>query len=172
MVRSLSTVFFFATRLLSILYITLSAYALLAISMYAAGIQMAPVAVSPEGFRIFYPFTTAPLLLGEFNSPYIVAMVGGFALYGIFFWLLSNVFATFRKERLFTDTGVKRLSRFYIFSIFTPPVVLVLMALFEQSEPAAQMIGFLHVIIGIFAYFMAAIFRQGLELQVQQDFTI
>jgi hypothetical protein len=171
-VRTISTVLFYVTRCVALVYALVAVYIIFVFSSYALAPDTTLMIQDAGRFVIYYPATSTPFLLGDYDTVYLSEMVGGITLYALFFWLLSDVFLTFRHSPLFTEKGVARLTRFYCFSIAAPIVVLSLMALFSISEPAAQAIGTLHVIFGIFTYFMAAIFKQGLELQVQQEFTI
>ena len=89
----------------------------------------------------------------------------------MFLWLLSGVFHAFKQVKLFTAKGVVQLSRFYITNLLVPFLFLLLFLLFRNEMSDLLRIILLHVIIGVFAYFMAAIFKQGLLLQEEQDLT-
>ena len=51
------------------------------------------------------------------------------------------------------------------------PAFLVLLAFFGHEIIDILRITLLHLVIGVFAYFMAAIFKQGVHLQEEQDLT-
>ncbi|NHM07606.1 DUF2975 domain-containing protein [Flavobacterium sp. CYK-4] len=124
-------------------------------------------------FAINYPFTSEHFLLGsEFTTNYVAEMVLGIALYGIFFFVLSGVFNAFRQKKLFTLFGVNHLKRFYIFNLVLYPVLAILWAIISIEDfPFFAMIS-AHLIMGLFIYFMNAIFEQGLRLQNEQDLFI
>jgi hypothetical protein len=150
-----------------LLYIVL----LLVLSITGWGHSL-PIEITREGgFIIFYPFTRIAFLLGDYNSDYIISNLTLLIFYSLFLWFLGDVFHAFQQPKLFTTRGVSQLSRFYITNLALPVLFLVLVLLFGQALADMLRIGFLHIIIGVFAYFMASIFKQGLLLQEEQDLT-
>jgi predicted permease len=87
----------------------------------------------------------------------------------LFLWLLGGVFQAFKQERLFTKKGFSQLSRFYSVNLTVPVLILIILAVLGQEVQDIIRITFLHLVIGVFAFFMAAIFKQGLFLQEEQD---
>ena len=124
-------------------------------------------------FAINFPFTNQHFLLGsEYSLRYVSEMVLGITLYGVFFWLLGNVFKAFKQERLFTKSGLGYLKQFYLFNLLLYPVAVVIWSVISIEDfPFFAMI-IAHAIMGIFIYFMAAIFAQGVNLQNEQDLYI
>lgn len=173
-VRPLANILFWFTRFAAIIYIVTAFYALLAIILSAAGVSWAPMKVESNGsFEIFYPFTSAPFLLGDYNARYLTMMIFVISFYALFLWLLSGVFNTFRQQKLFTPKSVLRLSRFYVTNLLVPVLSLIAAFFFyKEGVSDIMVITFLHLVIGVFAFFMAAIFRQGLVLQEEQDLTL
>ena len=174
-VRSIASFLFFITRILAIGY--------LATGIYVVGVLMfsdrTPAstgwfrALNDGSFQIMYPFTKIPFLLGDNTTSFLTMMVTLIFFYSFFMWLLSNVFNTFRKQKLFTARGVNRLTAFYLFNLIVPVIAVLTVAfLYNEMVGDILMLTFLHVIIGIFAWFMAVIFRQGLLLQEEQDLTL
>lgn len=173
-VRPLANILFWLTRFAAIIYIVTAFYALAAIILSAAGVEWAPLKVEDNAsFVIFYPFTSSPFLLGDYNAQYLTMMIFIISFYALFLWLLSGVFNAFRQQKLFTPKSVLRLSRFYITNLSIPILSVIAAFLFYQEGASdIMMIAFLHLVIGVFAFFMAAIFRQGLVLQEEQDLTL
>ncbi len=124
-------------------------------------------------FAINFPFTTQHFLLGsEYSWEYVAEMVLGLAVYGLFFLVLSNVFKTFKQERLFTKEGLKNLKHFYQFNLLFYPILTILWSFISVEDfPFFAMI-VAHAIMGVFIFFMAAIFQQGVNLQHEQDLYI
>jgi phage shock protein PspC (stress-responsive transcriptional regulator) len=124
------------------------------------------------GFTIMLPFTNVPFLLGEnttgFKTMMILATVG----YGSFAWLLGNVFNAFKQDKLFTREGIRKLTVFCLVNLIVPPLVLLISFIFTDDVRDLVNLTILHGIIGIFAYFMASIFAQGVALQDEQDYTL
>ena len=56
-------------------------------------------------------------------------------------------------------------------NLIVPFVFLALIAVFGEEMIDIVRIILLHLVIGVFAFFMAAIFKQGLVLQEEQDLT-
>jgi hypothetical protein len=59
-----------------------------------------------------------------------------------------------------------------VFNLVVPSLFLIILAIIGHDLRDAIIIVFLHVMIGVFAFFMAAIFKQGLLLQEEQDLTL
>lgn len=172
-VRIIASGLFYLTRTAALLFLMTGIYAfvILALSMYTSMDQL-PIRVSDGSFVIFYPFTEQPFLLGDYTVSYFLISTSTVLLYGFFLWLLSCVFKAFRQQKLFIPRSVSRLERFYLFNLGVPILFLVILAFSGQELRDAVLIVFLHLMIGVFAFFMAAIFRQGLLLQEEQDLTL
>jgi hypothetical protein len=171
-VRIVANILFYLTRVAAVLYLITAAYSLVIIVLLGLG-SHAPMHTDNGRFEIYYPFTKTIFLLGDYSGSYLTMMILVISFYGVFLWLLSNVFNAFRQLKLFTPKGVMRLSRFYITNLTVPVICLIAAMLFyREAVSDVMMLTFLHLIIGIFAFFMAAIFRQGLVLQEEQDLTL
>ncbi len=170
-VRHAATILFYLSRIMAVIVFVITLYALTVILLSLKNLSPSlPIAITDDGtFRIFYPFTQTPFLLGDYTSSYLVSNLSIIAFYSLFLWLLSGVFHAFKQPRLFTQRGVMQLSRFYITNLIVPLIFLVLLAVFGEELLDIFTITLLHLVIGIFALFMAAIFKQGLILQEEQD---
>ena len=108
-VKITSTILFYITRIVAILYLATTFYSLLTL------LTEWSVITSENGkyFSICFPFTEKHFLNGENNWAYkIFNFLIPIGFYGIFFLLLSNVFNAFRKPKLFTKYGVNQLRNF------------------------------------------------------------
>lgn len=124
-------------------------------------------------FKIHFPFTERPVLVGEYNVPYILFdFLGPLGLYGLFFFLASGAFKVFSKDPLFTQKGVNALSWFYKGNLLVPLLFLVLASCYVPIEEEGIVLTMVHFVLGIFAYFLAAIFKKGVQLQQEQDLII
>jgi hypothetical protein len=171
-VRIVANILFYLTRVAAIIYVITAVYTTAVVLLYVSG-AAAPMNVENGAFEIYYPFTTAPFLLGDYTNSFLTMMILLISFYALFLWLLSNVFNTFRQTKLFTPAGVRRLSRFYVTNLTVPIISLIAAVLFyHDAVNDIAAISFLHIIIGVFAFFMAAIFKQGLVLQEEQDLTL
>jgi hypothetical protein len=123
-------------------------------------------------FSILYPFTQTPFLNGHNNLPYILLdFISPLGLYGLFFLLAGNVFKIFTREKLFTLHGIRQLKRFYMCNLIIPPVMFLLIFVFDEVDEGI-ILAVLHIFLGVFAYLLAAIFKQGVNLQNEQDLII
>jgi len=171
-VRPIAGILFYLSRFVSIVVLLIATYALCVILMYESHpSSWLPISVSNDSFQIFYPFTKKVFLLGDYKASYLVGNLSTIFFYALFLWMLGNVFQAFRQKKLFTAKGAVQLSRFYMINLLVPFVFIVLLAVFGQDLIDIMRIIMLHLVIGVFAFFMAAIFRQGVVLQEEQDLT-
>lgn len=123
--------------------------------------------------HVFYPFTRTSFLIAENNTPYILfSFLLPLGLYSIFFWLVSNVFGVFLSPTLFTVQNVVHLKRFYIFNLVAPLLATVTGSFFVPIEGYIIALVVVHFFLGIFTYFLAEIFNQGIGLQNEQNLFI
>lgn len=164
-----SRILFYFTRFLSVVYFFLAAYSVFTL---LTGLFLT-FKENGKYFQICYPFTSHPLMLGDYNISYIIFdFLAPLSLYGLFFLLSSNVFKVFFQPKLFTQNGVVHLKRFYLSNLFIPSIVILFAFFFVSLDNEVWLFIVLHGMLGAFAYFLAAIFKQGLNLQNEQDLFI
>ena len=169
LVRVIASFLFVIVKIVAVFYLITAIYALVNCAFKGPFFEK----MEQNRFAINFPFTKQHFLLGsEYTVAYVAEMVLGLSLYGLFFWVLSNVFKTFKQERLFTKEGLKNLKCFYQFNLLLYPIAIIIWSLFSIEDfPFFAMI-VAHAIMGIFIFFMAAIFQQGVNLQNEQDLYI
>lgn len=128
--------------------------------------------IGNDTFRINYPFTDVPFLTGDNTPHFFFILLITFAGYGLFAFLLARVFSIFKQDKLFTADAIGRLRTFYTANLVIPAAVLICELFFTRDVRDLLVITVLHAIIGIFAWFLSVIFRQGLFLQEEQDLTL
>ena len=169
LVRLISIVAFYLTRILSVGYILTALHLLVSVVFNLSTFKL----LENGRFAICYPFTSKYFLLGSsYTVAYIAEMTLLIAFYGAFFWLLSNVFKTFRQKKLFTTQGIHNLKLFYITNLIICPVLFIILSLYSKEDYPYMVMSIAHAIMGIFALFIAAIFQQGVSLQNDQDLII
>ena len=168
-VKIISTVLFYITRFAAILYLATTFYSLVSLLT-----EWSLIVKEDGNFAVCFPFTETPFLVGENNWAYkIFNFLIPIGFYGIFFLLLSNVFTAFKQPKLFTQYGVNQLKWFYLANIFMPSLTILLASIFAgEIEEGLEWVAIIHFFLGVFAYFLAAIFKQGLQLQNEQDLFI
>ncbi|WP_343705701.1 DUF2975 domain-containing protein [Flavobacterium sp.] len=164
-----SRILFYFTRFLAVVYFFLAAYSVFTL---VTGLFLT-FKNNGKYFQVCYPFTTHPVMLGDYNLPYILFdFLAPLSLYGLFFLLSSNVFKIFFQPKLFTQNGVLHLKRFYLSNLFIPSIVIFFAFFFVPLDNEVALFIILHGMLGAFAYFLAAIFKQALNLQNEQDLFI
>ena len=174
-VRVIAGLLFFITRLLGVLILLTTIYACTVIVLFRANPSSSlPVRILDNGatFQVFFPFTHLPFILGDYTTSFLVTNFLTLSFYGLFLWLLSDVLRAFQQVKMFTRKATVQLTRFYIINLVVPFMFLGLLLVFGKEMADLVRIILLHLVIGIFAYFMAAIFKQGLLLQEEQDLTL
>ena len=163
----ISTVLYYISRILGGLYLITGVYGLF------SWVTNTHLLIKDKQTIITYPFTEKPFLILDSNITYLIfsfliPVVG----YGLFFWLLSNVFKVFYQDKLFTAQNIVHLRRFYLVNIFLPAILTIFASFFMPLEHEMFLIIFLHLVLGVFVFFMSEIFNQGLHLQNEQDLYI
>jgi hypothetical protein len=169
-VKIIATALFYITRLVAILYLATTLYSLISLLTEWSLVTRD----SGKYFSICFPFSETHFLNGENNWAYkIFNFLIPIGFYGIFFLLLSNVFKVFKQSKLFTQNGVNQLRWFYLANIFMPSITILMASIFAGAiEEGLEWVTIIHFFLGVFAYFLAAIFKQGLQLQNEQDLFI
>ena len=172
-VRFTAGILYYLSRILAIIVSAIAVYALVIILLHLNNPDASlPIKiVNNDRFEIFYPFTQTTFLLGDYTASYLVSNLLTITFYGLFLWLLGGVFHAFKQQKIFTKKGMMQLSVFYIVNLIVPFVFVALLFVFGQEVLDIVRIILLHLVIGVFAFFMSAIFRQGLLLQEEQDLT-
>lgn len=167
--KLVAKILFVLCKVLAIFYLFLFIYSAFCM---ISGIR---TEVSNDGnlMHILYPFIDANLMDVDNNLPYkIFSFLLPIGLYALFFYLASNIFKIFSQKKLFTKKNVKQLKWFYGYNLFIPLPVGIVSSFFVEVDEGVWMLVFVHFILGIFTYFLAQIFYQGLGLQDEQDLII
>lgn len=168
-IKKISKALFYVTRTVAFFYVLTAIFGFVSVAFKTPNFELTNNA---ENFQINFPFSHTPFLVGQNTPSAILEMILGILLYGLFFWLLSNVFTAFAQSKLFTEKNVKTLQFFYLAN-FIIPILISLFSLITQSYGVSfWMVLFLHILLGTFIYFMTIIFKQGLHLQNEQDLYI
>jgi len=163
-------------RIVALGYLFFAAYPAFGLLLQWLGLRSAASFIRLDDggtrFEVLIPFTGIgeTFMLGYYQGWYIAKMLTLITSYGIFFWLLSNVFHAFAHKPLFTKQAVERLTAFTVANVLIP--FSVAWGIFRNDGDAAVVIIALHLILGVFSYFMTAIFQQGFSLQREQDLIV
>lgn len=159
----------FICRALSLIYFSTFVYSLFCL---VTGMWIRPYG---EGrfLHINYPFTATAFLNVDNNLAYLIFSFLLILLgYGAFFFLAARVFKVFMQSRVFTPASIKTMQHFYLFNIFVPLPSVLIASYFVEVEGMIWILIGIHFILGIFSLFLANIFRQGVNLQNDQDLII
>lgn len=163
----ISKVLYYISRILGGLYLITGVYGLF------SWVTNTHLLIKDKQAIITYPFTKTSFLILDSNTTYVIfSFLIPVLGYGLFFWLLSNVFKVFFQDKLFTAENIVHLRRFYLVNIFLPTVLTIFTSFFMPIEHEMFLIIILHLVLGVFVFFMSEIFNQGLHLQNEQDLYI
>ncbi|HAF32978.1 MULTISPECIES: DUF2975 domain-containing protein [Sphingobacterium] len=167
--KIIGRILFYITSLLGSLYLIITLYALICLltgwntASYGNGMFL----------HINYPFTITPLMNVDNNVSYkVFSFLLPLSFYTIFFLLSAQIFKLFTRRKLFTKFHLLILKRYYRLNILLPIVCTAIAAVFVTVEGGIAILIAVHFILGIFVFFLAEIFRQGLHLQDEQDLYI
>lgn len=167
--KIISKILFCISRILALSYLLMIVYAIVCLLTHR-NIQPAD---GGAYVQILFPFTSSPFLIIEHTPTYIAfSFLLPLVLYSMFFWLASEVFKVFHQPRLFAAQHIIHLRRFYLFNVIIPGAAALLSRPFTVVEKGVWLLVTVHFFLGIFIYFLAAIFTQGLQLQKEQDLFI
>lgn len=167
--KIISKILFYLCRALALGYLLMIVYAVVCL---LTGWNVRP---GEEGtyVDILFPFSNSVFLIIDHTPAYIAfSFLLPLVLYSLFFWLASEVFKVFHQPRLFSSHNIVHLRRFYLFNVIIPGAAAILSRPFTTVEKDVWLLVVLHFFLGIFIYFLAAIFTQGLQLQKEQDLFI
>lgn len=179
-IRPIALVFYYCSTLFSWFYLLSAGYTALVILLKhglaeTAAVPMRIIATAAKSrFEILIPFTDHPIFLGHYTIWGMIEIPLAMSLYGIFFYLLGQIFNAFRQEKLFTPQAIKALMRFARANVLLPPAFLFFLYLHTDYlvEGGEILVTGLHFLLAVFAFFQAAIFKEGFSLQQEQDLTI
>lgn len=157
------------SRVLAITYLLTAVYSVICLATKWC--------IAPYGdgkfLHINYPFSQRPFLNVDNNGSYIFfSFLLPITLYGLFFWFTANLFLVFSRPKLFTPVNLIQLKRFYLFNWLAPFPAIIISSFFVETENMIWLLALVHGILGVFAWMVAAIFKQGLQLQNEQDLFI
>lgn len=166
---TLSKILFQIFRLLSVTYFLIVIYSAFCV---LTGF-FTDVSENGNFLVINFPFTNSSFLNVENNWRYILfSFIIPLFSYALFFYLTSNIFLVFLKEKLFTAQNVKILKKFYFLNFILPLPIAVISMAFVKIIPLIWLLVLIHFIMGIFIFYLAEIFLQGVKLQNEQDLII
>lgn len=126
-----------------------------------------------DRFVILFPFTKVGFITERLHrgSQLLVLVILG--SYSMFFYLLGHLFTAFSQQKLFSDRSVEALKHFSRLSLSLPVLVFLFYALVTNEAGMGEVLLLMaHLLVGVFALFLLAIFREGYHLQQEQDLTI
>jgi len=165
--NSLSHFLFYISRLCTIASITLIAFIL--ISLFVGNYE-----IVNNQFQISLPIFSSTFIRAAYQPQHIITITLVMLFFSIFFYLVSNIFKTFKEPKLFTDSAIKQLNYFAFLNLIVAPLLFLTIDFFIMEK---QQIGnifnyLLTFLLGIFLLFIAAIFKQGYQVQHENDLTI
>lgn len=164
--KSLSTVLFYSTRLI------MFGYGIFLVLIIISLVSNNFVITETNELQIHIPFTSA-MIKGANDPLTFIAILCFIIFYASFFLVLSFIFKTFSAEKLFTQEAIKYLKWFTIINLIIPLAYVIIGFLINNTITLDDVTpALLHIGLGIFATFIATIFKQGFILQEENELTI
>lgn len=164
--KSLSTVLFYCTRLI------MFGYGIFLLLIIISLVSNNFVITETNEIQIHIPFTSS-MIKGAYDPLTFIGVFCFLIFYASFFLVLSLLFKTFSAEKLFTQEAIKYLKWFTIVNLIIPVIYVIIGTLINNTITLDDVIpSLLHIGLGIFAAFIATIFKQGFTLQEENELTI
>ncbi|MFD0799041.1 DUF2975 domain-containing protein [Maribacter chungangensis] len=117
---------------------------------------------------------TGIFIEGDYQFNVILTISLGLVFGAIFFYVLSNIFNGLKKDIIFNQFAIKSLAYFTILNLIVGPVLYILIHYVIMQKDNYRDIHnlILHIIFGIVALFLTYIFKQGAQVQQENELTI
>ncbi len=111
---------------------------------------------------------------GDYQFNVILTISLGLFFGAIFFFVLSTIFKALKESVIFNRTAVKSLSFFTFLNLAIGPILYFIIHYVIMQKDNYRDIHnlILHIIFGIIVFFVATIFKQGKQVQSENDLTI
>jgi len=164
--KSLSVYLFYISRIASIAIGLLLLFIL--VSFLTGNFEL-----TDNQFEIKIPFVET-YIKGFYELRIITTITLTLIFYILFFYFLSIIFKTFKAESLFTRTAIRQLNNFALFNIIGSPIAFILIHVLIMKHTNFRDLPtyLLHILLGIFVFFIVAVFKKGFKVQTENDLTI
>lgn len=164
--KSFSNILFYLFRAIAISILLFTAY--IDISFLTGNFTQ-------ENGRYFIDIPlTGTFIEGDYQFNVILTISLGLIFGAIFFFVLSNIFKGLREKIIFNQIAINSLSYFTILNLVVGPVLYILIhfAIMQKDNYRDIHNLILNIIFGIVALFLTYIFKQGAQVQQENDLTI
>lgn len=92
----------------------------------------------------------------------------------VFFYMISNVFKTFKAHALFTKIAVKRMNHFALLNLLVGPLLYIVIHFIIMKHDNYRGIHnlILSILLGILILYGTAVFKRGFKVQSEHDLTV
>lgn len=165
--NSLSHFLFYVSRFCALGSITLITFIL--ISLGTGNYE-----IINNQFQISLPLFSETFIRADYQYPHIVTITLTMLFFSTFFYLLSNIFKTFKAATVFSHKAIKTLNYFAFLNLIVAPMLFLTIDFFiMQKQQIGNIFNYLLTfILGVFLLFIIAIFKQGYKVQSENDLTI
>lgn len=165
--KSLSTFLYYGCTVITVASLSL-------ISFILFSLALENFELINEQFKITIPLFPEMAIKGRYNDITITTITLFFIFYTIFFGLLTMIFKTFKASILFTDKAIKQLNYFTFLNLLVAPILYItinfIILVKDNYYDFASFL--LHILLGIMALFIVAVFKKGYTIQSENDLTI
>lgn len=165
--KSLSHYLFYISRLCAISCIALITFILL--SLWLDNYEMIK-----DQFHISLPLIPDTKIKGFYQANIITTITLIMLYFSVFFYMLSNILKTFKAKKLFTDKAIKQLNYFAFLNLVAGTILyfIIHFAIMQKSDFRDIHNLILNIILGVFVLFVASVFKNGFQVQNENDLTI
>jgi hypothetical protein len=125
-------------------------------------------------FQIPLPLFPNTFIKGflEFNIITTIALT--LLFFTVFFYLLSKILKTFKAPKLFSSKAIKQLNYFAFLNLVVSPALYLAIHFFIMDKSNFNDVFnlLLSLLLGIFVLFVRAVFKEGHNVQIENDLTI
>ena len=165
--KSISSYLFYVFRLGAIFSISLALFILLSFAFGNYEVQ-------GGRFTIPFPFFSYFDIKGDYKTSIITSITLILIYSGGFLYSLSMILKSFKSAVLFNANSIRYLKILAIINLLVFPILYLLIRIVILKVSIMGGINnlILSLIFGVFLLYVAAIFRRGLKVQIENDLTI
>ncbi len=164
--KSMSTLLFYLTRLIAIGIVFFVTY--IDISFLTKNFEL-----NKGRYKMDIPLT-GTYIHGDYQLNVIVTISIGLLFGFIFFYMISNIFKSFKADILFTKVTVKRMNHFALLNLLAGPFLYVIIHFVIMQKENYRDIHnlIIHILLGLLILYGTAVFKRGFEVQSEHDLTV
>ncbi len=165
--KSVSYYLFYISRLAAIGIMLLLSYILISL-------MLGNFDIINNQFQIAVPLMPDLYIKGFYEKNILITITLAMLFFTLFFYMLSNILKTFKANKLFTSKAIKQLNYFALLNLVVSPLVYFIIHFVIMNKTSFSDVYnvLLSLLLGVFMLFIVAVFKQGYDVQQENDLTI